>query len=200
MRQKLTIAALSALLSLGGGATAAAPDKRPFDAKNLQFDVVRLGAPIGAFEGKYPKTLCDTDPINQGTRQLWFHAGRPCRNADPLPGGTIVVLFTKTESPTSPIDAIAWFGNWPHASGNFPLDIGVQLPEVEAALGKAHRQFDFAKVLVGGEEIVVWQHTAALYSITRKGRVFGYAAGIMGADRDSEEWRGLISNVMRYSK
>src|SRR5215471_12633203 len=99
--------------------------KRPFDARDLRVDVLRLGAEVGAFEAKYPKTLCDRDPIDHHTRTIWFHAPRPCRDdAEPLPNATILVVYTKGKAPTDPVEAIAWFGNWPHVGGNFPLDVG----------------------------------------------------------------------------
>ena len=175
-------------------------EKRPFDARDLRVDVLRLGAEVGAFEARYPKTLCDRDPIDQRTRTVWFHAPRPCRDADPLPNATILVLYTRSKAPSDPVEAIAWFGNWPHTGGNFPLDVGIKPSAAEPTLGPAKRLFDFAGIVDGGDQIVVSQHGANVYTIARKGVVFGYVAGAMSAERDREEWRGLISNVLRYAR
>jgi hypothetical protein len=171
-----------------------------FEAAQLRVESLRLGAPVGAFEAKYPGTLCDADPIDGKTRQIWFHAPAPCRKAEPLPGGTIVVLYTKDKSPESPIDAVAWFGNWPKSGGNFPLEVGIKVPAVDKALGPGKRLFDFTEIVRGGEAVVVRKHGSALYSITRDEIVIGYLAGRMGEDRTREEWRGLVKNVLRYLK
>jgi hypothetical protein len=170
----------------------------PFASAALKIDTLQLGMPIAAFEERWAKTLCDRDPIEGRTRTIWFHAPKPCREAEPLPGKTIVVLYTKSKAVTDPLDAVAWFGDWPRSAGSFPLTVGVDRAAAAKALGAAKKMFDFAGQVDGGERIIVWRHAGGVYSLERDGKTFGYLAGAMGDDPKREEWRGLIANVLRY--
>lgn len=177
---------------------AAAPPPAKFDSARLKVGELRLGQPIAAFEERYAKTLCDRDPIDKKTRVIWFHAAKPCREAEPLPQRTVVVLYTKTESPQDPLDAMAWFGNWPKTAGNFPLKVGIDRRQADRALGASRRLFDFGGIVDDGGKIVAWQHAGGVLSLIRDGKVIGYVAGTMGTDPKREEWSGLVGNVLRY--
>jgi hypothetical protein len=162
-----------------------------FAPGTLKIDSLQLGQPIAAFEERYAKTLCDRDPIDKKTRTIWFHAPKPCREAEALPDKSIVVLYTRTKAPTDVLDAIAWFGNWPRSAGNFPVAVGIDRAAAEKSLGAAKKLFDL-------EKASVWRHAGGVYAIEREGKIIGYVAGQMGDDPEREEWRGLISNVLRY--
>jgi hypothetical protein len=184
--------------TLPGSRSVEARPPAKFAAADLKIGGLRLGQPIASFEERHAKTLCDRDPIDKKTRVIWFHAPKPCREAEPLPQRTVVVLYTKTKSPQDPLDAVAWFGNWPRTAGNFPAAVGIDRREADRVLGASQRLFDFGGIVDGGEQIVAWRHAGGVVSLIREGKVMGYVAGTMSTDPKREEWRGLVSNVLRY--
>jgi len=191
------------VLALACGARGDTAVKSAFQPARLDFDGVKLGAPIGDVE-RLPAlagTRCDDDPLDGGARHVWFHA--PCSGARALPGGTFLALYTgravEGKPGREPIDAIAWmYGDWPRAAGKFPAAVGLTRPELERALGPATRLFDFAGVLTGGgERRVVLRHGERVFSIVEDGRAVGFVVGAMGVDRDKEEWSGLLAAMLK---
>jgi hypothetical protein len=176
-----------------------------FTPAQLDLAGIKLGALIGDVE-QLPAlkgTRCDDDPLDGGTRHVWFHA--PCAGASALPGGTLVALFTgravEGKPGREPIDAIAWmFGDWPHAAGKFPAAVGAPQRDLERALGPSTRLFDFAGLLDGGERRQVLRHGERVFSIVEDGRAIGFVVGAMGADRNKEEWSGLVANMLKVRK
>lgn len=192
-----TLGAVLAWTLLWGHSAAARPPVQ-FAAADLKVGELRLGQPIAAFEERHARTLCDRDAIEKKTRVIWFHAPKPCRDAEPLPQQTIVVLYTKTKSPKDPLEAIAWFGDWPKIAGTFPVPVGIDRGRADRSLGASQRLFDFTGIIDGGEQIVVWRHAGGVLSLIRNGKIMGYLAGSMSNDPRREEWRGLVTNVLRY--
>ncbi len=43
----------------------------------------------------------------------------------------------------------------------------------------------------------MWLHAGDVLSLIRRGKVMAYLAVTMGTDPQREEWRGLVSNVVR---
>ncbi|MEZ4221545.1 MAG: hypothetical protein R3B13_11510 [Polyangiaceae bacterium] len=162
-------------------------------------DVVQrfLDAGLGA-------ALCDTDPIQERTRRIWFFA--PCRSAVAVPGGGAVVLYSTPERDpnTARVEAIAWAFAQPTGL-EFPARIGQSQQDIESTLGAGTRLFDFKDVVDDGADIVAYSHRADVYVLVRHdakssestGRVWAFVVGRMGRERDAEEWRGLVANLLR---
>ncbi len=182
-------------------AKTAAPARHPhWEPSTFDLDGLRLGASISDFGSRHRASICDDDPIENGRRHVWFFAA--CNHAQPLPGGTVLAaLAAPVEEGTSPageVTAIAWFGgNWPTSTGTFPVELGATRAATERALGAGQRLFDFKGVLVDGEHIVVYRHGERLYSVLRDDAAIGFVIGRMSADRNKEEWRGLVGNALR---
>lgn len=179
----------------------ASPSAARFLGADFKLEGLVLGARIAEFENVYYETVCDTDPLDDKTHAVWFHAAKPCREAKALPGNTVMAIFTTFTSEKNPYDkvlAIAWFGDFPNTGGNFPLKIGIRLAEGEKTLGPAKKLFDIKAGRQDLTSFTVHLHAGGTYSFTRGDTIVGYAVGAMGSDPEKEEWRGMFDNVSRY--
>lgn len=170
-------------------------------AARFAFDGVTLGETVARFieRQNLQAFLCDTDPIQERSRRIWFFA--PCRKAQSLPNRTLLTLFSapSAERESAKVDAVAWaFGDF--AAIEFPARIGSSAADVERALGPGTRIFDFEGVVDDGGGIQVVAHGPDVYSIMRQGLSMAFVVGRMGRERDREEWRGLVANFLKAER
>ncbi len=169
----------------------------PAPASPLSYAGARLGDTVAEFfvRAGLEGHLCDTDPIQDRARRIWFFA--PCRNAKALPDGVVVVLFSTPERrpDRAKVDAVMWaFADVERLE--FPARVGMTPAELDAALGAGTRLFEFDDVLKEPSVVAV-SYPGERYAVLQHGRALGFVVGRMGRDRDREEWRGMIANVLR---
>jgi hypothetical protein len=178
------------LLAIGTSVAARGPTVRtPFTAAQVKFETLSLGASIGQFERRYAATLCDRDRLAAG--MVWFHAPKPCRNAQALPENTIFALYTDAEGN---LEGFVWFGDWLKTAGAFPVPVGATIKVAEEKLGKAAPVVDFVPFDDHGEQIELWRHGGGVWSITASGKTIGFLVGTV-PDR---ERRNTVTNARRY--
>ncbi len=174
-------------------------EDKPREAIAPRFRHVELGKAIGQIS-RWPLSqyVCDIDAIDKKSRVVAFLAS--CNGA--MPQGSVVAIYSKysagaeaAHAELGEVDAVAWFhGDW--IARSFPAHIGDDHRALDERLGRGEKLFDFAKVIDGGEHIVVYRRDST-YSIERDGVAVGFVVGTMGTDRTREEWRGLLTNSLR---
>ncbi len=174
-----------------------APSAAVVTALSFAFDGARVGESVASFMRRQGlgASLCDSDPIQGGKRRIWFFA--PCKKGARLPKDAMLMLFSSPPSQPDQanVDAVAWaFGDLPAIE--FPVRVGSSQADVEGALGPGSQLFDFDGIVDGGGEIRVFAHGPEVYSIIRVGASMGFVVGKMGRERQREEWRGLIANLL----